>query len=301
MSKGYDLLWDVDGKEQEQRRLADRFQAHLKPPPSPPSADTTTIIRYIHDTPSLKYFAKDGLERFLANVGVLPDGRLICTIASSMVAAEKGFYPFVWGSRFGSCLRLLLPTERQIQAVVIPGEATFDALQSNRLIFVVFRLGRVHTITEYDLTLSPETTSTFKQLCELSSHDHVAIMAEEDSYFDADLILANSVSAKPFSKHWTRLEWLQRGWVDASESRYKASISSVQEARAEITEAVKNPLINKFKLLHATSRTLANDQLSKTSQIKDVIARFKTYPTATLINECFALDNELLALGSSVT
>jgi len=295
---------DLPEEERELSRLLEIFKANVPLPRDPSSTDKATILRYLDNAPSLTTFRKSGLERFLANVGVLPDGRVICTISSPLVQSDFEFRPLGWGSKFGSCLRLLLRTDKiPTQAVLIPGEKSFGALQSSRIVFVSYRLGRVQTIKEFNLASSSEAQSAFRELVALCARNHAEIVAMDSYIIDPNLVRANSVSVKYFAGHWTRLEWLQRGWIEACARRGHHVLSSIGDAKGEITNAFKLPLVQKYGLLYEVLCTLNNSDLSKSAQVSEVIGKYKRLPINQLIKEVFALDRELSSIdrGDAVT
>jgi Restriction endonuclease len=290
-----------DQVEKELSGLIEIFKVNLQPPQTPSSAETANILRYLDNTPSLTTFRKTGLERFLANVGALPDGRVICTIPSSLSQTDFKFMPLVWGSKFGGCLRLLLPTDKApAQAVFIPGANPFDALHAGRIIFCLYRLGRVKTIKEFRIKASVQAHSAFENLLMLCVKDNIEI-AKTDSYIsDVNLIRANGVSAKYFSTHWTRLEWLQRGWLNACALRSHDAISLIAGAKAEITTAYNLSFLRKYDLLHEVLSILNDGTLSKSVKISQIIGKYKSLPIAQLLTESFALERDLESIGANV-
>jgi len=206
-------------EELEDERLAQIVRTKLPSPKTPSSTDRALMLRYINSEPSLSTFRKSDLERFLANVGVMPDGRVICTLRSRL---DKLFMlPRLWGSQFGMCLRLLVRTPTMPgQAVFIPGQFPFEALISNRLIFASYRMGNLQEINEFNLSSSPEARSAFRELIARCAALQAKIIHDDLYSYNSDLISANSVSERWFSAHWTRLEWLQRGWINAYGERH---------------------------------------------------------------------------------
>jgi Restriction endonuclease len=286
-----------DQVEKELSGLIEVFKVNLQAPQTPSSVETASILRYLDNTPSLTTFRKTGLERFLANVGALPDGRVICTLPSSLSQTDFKFIPLVWGSKFGGCLRLLLPPNKApAQAVFIPGASPFDALHDGIIIFCLYRLGRVKTIKEFRIKASVQAHSAFEKLLMLCIQNNIEI-AKTDSYIgDANLIRANSVSAKHFSIHWTRLEWLQRGWINACASRSSYVSSRIDEAEADITRAFKLPLLRKYDLIYDVLCTLSNKASSKSAQIRAILGKYKHFPITKLLFEIDALARELTSI-----
>jgi hypothetical protein len=168
--------------EREDSRLGEIFRANLPLPKTPSSNDKAQILHYINSEPSLTTFRKNGLERFLANVGATRDGRVICTVTPPLDERHPYLLPLLWGSPFGGCVRLIIRTPRiPLQAVFIPGDKPFDALQSNRIIFVSYRMGRIHSINEYDFALSVKAKSAFETLIARCVPLHAEIV-NDDQY-----------------------------------------------------------------------------------------------------------------------
>src|SRR6187399_2546003 len=165
---------DLPPEEQEQQRLIEIFNGQFPEPQNLSSTDRAYVLRYLNNT-NLLTFRTTGLERFLANTGVLPDGRVICTIHST--SSDHRLFPVGWGNKFGSCLRLALRTNKApIQAVFIPGDTEFEALQSSQTIILAFvRLDRLQTLWGIDLTSSVELKSALLQLLALCALNHSEI------------------------------------------------------------------------------------------------------------------------------
>jgi hypothetical protein len=286
-------------EEREDARLAEIVRTKLPLPNAPSSTDRAAILQYVNSEPSLTTFRKNGLERFLANVAVMPDGRVICTLTSRL---DEHYFllPLLWGSQFGMCLRLIVRTQTiPIQAVFIPGQLSFDALGSNRLIFVSYRMGRVQAINEFNLSSSIEVRSAFGTLIARCAPLQAEII-RDDSYIDSpDLIRAHSVSEKLFSDHWTRLEWLQRGWINACGERHRRAAGLVKERLADILYASQMPELRKhYDLLHATISTLSKSDLPISSKIREVIARYKNGSIRSLLVEGIAFADEQTSLDA---
>jgi hypothetical protein len=287
-------LNDTSSEEREHSRVIEILKTHLQPPQSPSSADKAQIVRHLHDNGPLTSFRNSGIEQFLANTGLLPDGRVICTIQATLLDSSDGrFLPLSWGSKFGSCVRLLLPTRRiPTQAVFIPGEKLFDALQSNRLVFAFFRLSRIQNIIEFDLASSEEAKSAFAHLLLLTQQGHSEIAKVDRYIFDPVLVRANSVSEKYFSKYWTRLEWLQRGWINACARRSYYCFPWIDEAKTEISTASQLPFLRRFDLLYETISILNKTELSKSDRVTEILKNYKRRPIVELPVELVAFDRE---------
>src|SRR6516162_10412162 len=93
--------------EREDARLAKLFTANLPLPRTPSGTDRAEIVHYLDSEPSLTNFRKNGLEKFLSNIGVLPDGRVICTL-TGLDDRRPFFAPFVWNTNFGACFCLVI-------------------------------------------------------------------------------------------------------------------------------------------------------------------------------------------------
>jgi hypothetical protein len=108
---------------------------------------------------------------------------------------------------------------------------------------------------------------------------HADIVNDDHYIASTDLIRANSVSAKFFSDHWTRMEWLQRGWINGCVDRYGRASSLVKDRYTDIVCANNLPELREhYDLLHATISTLSKSDLSANFKIQEVIARYKRYP-----------------------
>src|SRR5439155_24365171 len=109
--------------------------------------------------------AHKGLQRFLANSASLPDGRTLCAIEGQPGTKRFDFFPLVWGSPFGACLRLILPTRRKAQAVFAVGDRDhIETLQEGKIVFAFYRLGRLVDLKFFDIASSTEANSWFRQL-----------------------------------------------------------------------------------------------------------------------------------------
>jgi hypothetical protein len=253
-------------------------------------------LRYLSNTPSLTVFRKSGLEQFIANVGVLSDGRVICVSPSPLRLANFKITPLVWGSKFGACFRLGLSTEKApAQAVLVPGESVFEALKSGQFFFISYRLGRIHTIHQMDISSSAEAFSIFTQLIAMCLDTHSAIIDLDQWLIDSSLIRANSVSTKYLSPNWGRLEWLQRGWVNACAHRSYLLSSKIAKSKADIMQVSCISSLQKYELIHQLAFILSNSTLSKSTQVSTAISKLKQAPTHQLARERIAIEDELLS------
>jgi hypothetical protein len=290
----------ISEQEREDARLGEIFSTNLPLPKTPSSNDRAKILHYINSEPSLTTFRKNGLERFLANVGVMPDGRVICTVTPPLDERNPYLRPLLRGSRFGACVRLMIRTPRiPLQAVFIPGDKPFVALQSNRIIFVSYRMGRIQAINEYDFASSVKAKSAFETLISRCVSLHAEIVNDDRYIASTDLIRANSVSPKFFSDHWTRMEWLQRGWIGACTIRYDMAISLVRETHADLIYVNNKPeLLKHYGLLRSTISTLCNGELSSSAKIQEVITGYKRGRITDLLVEGIAFEDELASLDA---
>jgi hypothetical protein len=289
-------------EEREDVRLVKIFTTNLPLAQTPSQNDRAQIVRYLESQPSLTNFSKIGLERFLANVGVMPDQRVICTLTQPL-NEHRPLLPMVWARGFGACLRLVIMTPKRttLQAVFIPGEKAFGALQSNRIVFVSYRVGRIQAVKEFDLSLSAEAKSAFEALITRCASVHADIVCSDTCVISTDLIRADSLASKFSSDHWTRTEWLQNGWIVACRTRYPYVISLIKERQADLSYVAKMAeLQTDYDLLHATFSILSDHDLSTSAKIHGVIAKYKSRPMADLLVEGLAFErDQLLDSGAS--
>ena len=157
-------------------------------------------------------------------------------------------------------------------------------------------MGRIELIKEFNLSASPEGRLAFKQLLARCTTSHNADFVHSDLYsyiIDADLIRASSVSEKVFSAHWSRIEWLQQGWINACVRRYGIVASMVKANYPDIIYANDTLDLRKYDLLHATISTLSKNELSTSSKIKKVIGQYKTGSIIAFLREAIACKEEL--------
>jgi hypothetical protein len=86
--------------EEEQGRLSAYFRTEGPIANSLSDPELWAVRRAVRENPQLASFRSDGLERFLGNAGVLPDGRPLFVFHGRPEATTKLLY-LVWGSVFG--------------------------------------------------------------------------------------------------------------------------------------------------------------------------------------------------------
>src|SRR5262245_56430657 len=145
-----------DETEKEHGELIKAFRSHFPAPTELSNRDKSFVITHIDNNPRLKEFAHKGLRRFLVNLSSLPDGRTLCVIDGRPRATNFDFYPIAWGSPFGACLRLILPTRRNAQAVFTVSDNYIDSLREGRIAFAFYRLGRLLDLKYFNIWSSPE-------------------------------------------------------------------------------------------------------------------------------------------------
>src|SRR5262249_11147397 len=128
---------------------------------------------------------------------------------------------------------------------------------------------------------------------------HAEIVNSDTYLVSPDLIRANSVSVKFFSDHWTRIEWLQRGWINSCAERYRRVFSLVKERQADLAYANNMPeLRESYDLLYATVATLSNGKLSTNAKIQEAIARYKSGNITNLMVEGIAFADEQTSIDA---
>src|SRR5262249_54480522 len=155
----------------------------------------------------------------LVNLSSLPDGRTLCVIDGRPGPRNFDFYPIAWGSPFGACLRLILPTHRKAQAVFTVSDNYIESLREGRIAFAFYRLGRLLDLKYFNIGSSPEANSPFEKLISMCKSTHQEIIAVDKYIVNADLVRAHSCTEKYFGDEWTRVEWLQQGWLEECQLR----------------------------------------------------------------------------------
>ena len=190
------------------------------------------VGRSIKTRPGLIEVPQKGLGRFLGRTSVLPDGRLLLVFLGQPNRKSGNPLSFlVWGSGFGGCLRLSVRMRpHPKQAVLIPSDPEFAALKLGRVVVSFWRLGKFEMAYELDYRRE-DHAGALAEICRLAEENTRAIFDDPGAYWDRERVLANSVS-ETFQDWFTRLEWLQLGWIKESQNR----IPGVLESLADLTD-----------------------------------------------------------------
>jgi hypothetical protein len=283
----------LDDAEREQGELIKGFRKHLPPPTELSARDRTFVVSHIEKNPQLKQFVHKGLQRFLANSASLPDGRTLCVIEGQPGTKRFEFFPLVWGSPFGACLRLLLSTRRKAQAVFAVGDPDhIETLQEGKIVFAFYRLGRLVDLKCFDIASSTEANSRFRQLISMCKSTHREIIGADKYIVDASLVRAHSCSEKYFGDDWGRLEWLQLGWLDECQSRSSHAIKRLCD-HPSVEAAQNHPLFQDFPLLCRTTSELLVVRSYKHETLRALIELYKSAAIVDLVLELTVASDQI--------
>jgi hypothetical protein len=280
----------LDDAEREHAELIKAFRSHLPAPTELSTRDRSFVIGHIESNPRVKQFAHKGLQRFLVNSSSLPDGRVVCVIGGQPSGKQFDFYPLAWGSPFGSCLRLILPTSRKTQAVFAVGDHSIDSVEEGGLVFAFYRLGRLIDLKFFDISCSREANSRFLQLISMCKSTHQEIIGADKYIVDANLVRAHSCTEKYFGDEWTRLDWLQRGWLDACQARSFQAIERLRNC-SSIEAAKEHALLQDYPLLRGTTNQLLTSRSYTHETLRAVLDLYKSSAIVDLILELAAVSD----------
>jgi hypothetical protein len=246
-------LWE---KDQEQQR----WNALLRddgPTPRPlQPAEREEIGRFLGGSPSLRQFRRDGIERFLGNAGVLPDGRALFVYSGHpRLPVAVSFVS--WGGYFGPCLRcMVLSLRTGGQIALLPGDAAFEALKDKKVVLAFIRLGSIRTSFELDYGVRSDHAHALHCLLSLTEEVQQDLKQDGRLYLDEALARASSVSDL-YKSEFGRLEWLQRGWLKGAQCRLPELIKYMESFSDVCTEALSWPPLREFPVLNQCLTTVA--------------------------------------------
>ena len=212
--------------DQEQMRLYTYLRDNGPNGVPVPTADRWSVQQALRREPHLTRHASDGIERFLARTTVLPDGRPLMVVNGTFKGTLNGIAVVAyisWGSYFGNCLRAVCWLRpHPVQAVMVPGDAMFEALKARRVLLVAtMRGGKLAEVQSIDYGLAGQpVANALDGLLRVSEEGHASVLSEPDAYPDTEMLMANSVS-ETFQSYFTRLDWLQLGWIKSCRWRFR--------------------------------------------------------------------------------
>src|SRR5258708_7965299 len=107
-----------EGERAEQRLLS--LLRERGPIPRRLSAnERRQVFVAVSEQPPLLAFRRDGIERFLGNAGVMPDGRAVIVFPRRPPEKIRRLDFLVWGSPFGACLRVMMPLKGELRQVAV--------------------------------------------------------------------------------------------------------------------------------------------------------------------------------------
>ena len=190
------------------------------------------LFRALRDQPSLLAFRRDGIERFLGNAGAMPDGRAVIVFPRRPPKRIGRLDFLVWGSPFGACLRVIMPLMGQ--AAILPNDRAFEALRGGRVLVASFRMGRLEEALEYDYRVQSDTHEALTGLLDMTLETEAEITADPSYLPDQDLVRLNSVG-ELFKTFYSRLEWLQAGWLYACRRRREVMVDGISKLSENAT------------------------------------------------------------------
>ena len=190
------------------------------------------LFRALRDQPSLLAFRRDGIERFLGNAGAMPDGRAVIVFPRRPPKGIGRLDFLVWGSPFGACLRVIMPLMGQ--AAILPNDRAFEALRGGRVLVASFRMGRLEEALEYDYRVQSDTHEALTGLLDMTLETEAEIAADPSYLPDQDLVRLNSVG-ELFKTFYSRLEWLQAGWLYACRRRREVMVDGISKLSENAT------------------------------------------------------------------
>jgi hypothetical protein len=282
-----------DHFEQQHGELIKSFRSHFPAPSDLSSRERSLVIAHIEHHPQLKTFTHKGLRRFIVNSDSLPDGRTLCVVDGQQQAGNGfEFYPLVWGSPFGACLRLMLSTRRKTQAVFAVGDHSLDALDEGKIVFAFYRLGRIIDLKSCNISGSQAAFSDFRELISMCKTTHREIVSIDKYIEDATLVRAHSCTEKYFGDEWTRLEWLQHGWIDECQTRSFHAVQRLHD-HSPVHAARDHPLLQPHRLLRETANELLTSRSYKHETLRSLIRIYKSSAIVDLVLEATAISDQL--------
>jgi hypothetical protein len=217
---------------EQERRMMDRMFYLRDKGPVPrilEAKERSEVGRFLRTRPALIEIPQEGLERFLGQTSVLSDGRLLLVFLGQPNQKSGNPLSFlVWGSVFGGCLRLSMRMRpHPKQAVLIPSDPEFAALKLGRVVVSFWRLGKLEMAYELDYRRE-DHAEALAEICRIAEENTQAIFNNSGAFWDRERLLANSVS-ETFQDWFTRLEWLQLGWIKESRNRIPRVIKIVAD------------------------------------------------------------------------
>jgi hypothetical protein len=245
----------LDDGERAQQRLIKLLRERGPIPRRLSANERRQVFRAVSEQAPLLAFRRDGIERFLGNAGVMPDGRAVIVFPRQPLE-EIGRLDFlVWGSPFGACLRVMMPLKGDLrQVAVLPNDGAFEALRAGRLLVACFRMGTLEEAVEADYSAQSDVLAALSGLLDMTVDAEAEIAAQ--CILDPTLVRLDSVG-KMFTPAYGRLEWLQAGWLKACRDRYRMVANAMSELAAHAAAALPNTPLAEIPVIGEVAKTAA--------------------------------------------
>jgi hypothetical protein len=217
--------------------------------------ESRQVFRAVSEQPPLLVFRRDGIERFLGNAGVMPDGRAVIVFPRRQPEEIERLFLLVWGSPFGACLRVMMRLKREPrQVAVLPSDGAFEALRGGRVLVACFRMGRLEEAVEADYSAQSDVLAALTGLLDMTVKTEAEIAAQ--CLLDPTLVRLNSVG-KMFTPSYSRLEWLQTGWLKECRDRYRMAAKAMSELAANAAAALPTTSLAEIPVIGQVAKIAA--------------------------------------------
>jgi hypothetical protein len=222
----------MDEIDQEIDELFRRLNIDPPAPRTLSSIEANQVSRFVRQHQELMELASSGIERFLGNVGRLPDGRPVFVFRGK--SAKQGWHTILpRGSPFGAYFKLYTATNfGPRQVVILPNSDAFAGLREGRFIVAFTRFGRITEVLEYDYT-SEVCRSILTRMLDHAETIQREIEADPTYIPDVALLCAMSIDDRFFASELVREDWLQIGWAIEAERLYRLAAKMIATLKAE--------------------------------------------------------------------
>ena len=264
----------IPEEEREHQQLVGTLRDYSPVSRRLPLVDRNYLWHALKESPSLLAFRRSGIERFLGNAGVLPDGRPVLTFPGRPPKSPV-IQHLCWGSPFGACLRMITELQGEPKQVALqPGEPSFEALRVGRAVVACIRMGKLDEAIEFDYTARPETHGALNRLLDMVLETHAEILKDPQGLHEPKMVRLHSVG-NMFQPAYGRLEWLQAGWLTEYKTRRPWLIEKLRAVAADATTALQStplsvvPIVSDIAHLLAGNASLADRLSSMKGVLRD--------------------------------
>jgi hypothetical protein len=228
---------DFEARERAQERLSVLLRDHGPPARSLTPDERRAVWQAIREVDALRTFRSSGLERFNHNHGRLPDGRALLVFQGEPVEQSPSLFFLVWGSEFGATFRAIVKLKQgPRQVALLPEDTAFEGFWSGRVVLAFLRLGKLEKAFELDYAARSDHAEALAYELALAADCNEKVTNAKSAFPSPSLALAYSWSTA-FSREWTRLDWLQHGWITTAKNmlpRIKREMPEIAAACASV-------------------------------------------------------------------